>query len=247
MVLLRTQQLVNDNGLSRWATVERPGPMDWKHVALILCDVWDLHWSRGATQRLNKMVSTLNDFVNGLREKGVLIVHSPSDTLDYYRNSPARNRIRNNSAPAPQEIKSISFPPLPIDDSDGGSDSGEASDRVNQQVWSRQHPAIVINDQQDVISDSGNEIYAYLKKEGIEWVFYAGVHANMCILNRSFGIKNMLRWGFKPVLIRDLVDIMYNPAKPPYVNHDQALKLVVEYIEKFGCPSACSTELLNAK
>ena len=94
---------------------------------------------------------------------------------------------------------------------------------------------------------SGNEIYAYLKKEGIEWVFYAGVHANMCILNRSFGIKNMLRWGFKPVLIRDLVDIMYNPAKPPYVNHDQALKLVVEYIEKFGCPSACSTELLNAK
>jgi hypothetical protein len=70
-----------------------------------------------------------------------------------------------------------------------------------------------------------------------------GVHTNMCILNRSFGIKKMLGRGFKAALVRDLTDAMYNPEQPPYVSHHEGTRLVVEYIEKKYCPTIDSGQL----
>jgi hypothetical protein len=46
-------------------------------------------------------------------------------------------------------------------------------------------------------------------------------------------------------LIRDVTDALYNPAKPPYVSHEEGTRLVVEYIEKFWCPTVLSEELLR--
>jgi hypothetical protein len=66
----------------------------------------------------------------------------------------------------------------------------------------------------------------------------------MCILNRSFAIKQMVRWGLPVALVRDLTDSLYNPARPPYVNHDAGTALVIAYIEKFWCPSIDSTDWL---
>ena len=71
-----------------------------------------------------------------------------------------------------------------------------------------------------------------------------GVHTNMCVLGRSFGIKQMVRWGMSVALVRDLTDAMYNPAMPPYVSHDEGTRLVVEYVEKFWCPTIASADLL---
>ncbi|MBE0697009.1 MAG: hypothetical protein IH586_08800 [Anaerolineaceae bacterium] len=42
-------------------------------------------------------------------------------------------------------------------------------------------------------------------------------------------------------LVRDLTDAMYNPAQAPYVSHDEGTRLVIEYIEKFWCPTVLST------
>ena len=63
------------------------------------------------------------------------------------------------------------------------------------------------------------------------------------VLKRSFGIKNLVRWGINTVLVRDLTDTMYNPAMPPYVSHDQGTELVVEHIEKYWCCTVHSEEL----
>ena len=70
-----------------------------------------------------------------------------------------------------------------------------------------------------------------------------GVHTNMSVLGRSFGIRQMVRWGLSVALVRDLTDTMYNPAMPPYVSHDEGTRLVVEYIEKFWCPTILSSDL----
>lgn len=136
-------------------------------------------------------------------------------------------------------------PPMPVDASDGGSDSNEKQEEVNKAVWTRQHPAIWIDPERDRISDNGEEIFSCLQAEKITKVFLVGVHTNMCILHRTFGIKNLVRWGLKPVLVRDLTDLMYNPAMPPYVSHEEALALVVGYIEKFWCPTALAVDILN--
>jgi hypothetical protein len=44
--------------------------------------------------------------------------------------------------------------------------------------------------------------------------------------------------------VRDLTDAMYNPAMRPYVSHAEGTRLVIEYIEKFWCPSVESAQLI---
>jgi hypothetical protein len=67
----------------------------------------------------------------------------------------------------------------------------------------------------------------------------------MCVLNRSFAIKQMVCWGLRVALVRDLTDCMYNPARPPYVSHDEGTRLMLAYIEKFWCPTIFSEDLLR--
>jgi hypothetical protein len=137
----------------------------------------------------------------------------------------------------PPQLLEHPDPPLPIDDSDEGSDTGETE---SKRVWSKQHAAITIDQSRDVISDSGEEIYSYMQQQDIIQLAIMGVHTNMCVLNRSFGIKQMVRWGIDVVLVRDLTDTMYNPAMPPYVSHHEGTHLVIAFIEKHWCPTITS-------
>jgi nicotinamidase-related amidase len=92
----------------------------------------------------------------------------------------------------------------------------------------------------------GKEIYSFLVQRGIKNLLIMGVHANMCILGRSFAIKQMTKWGIRCVLVRDLTDAMYDPKDRPYVSHAQGTELVIEYIEAYWCPSTLSSVLARA-
>ena len=121
----------------------------------------------------------------------------------------------------------------------------QAIGQKSHKAWSRQHPAIEIDEECDVISDNGAELVGLYQQRGISDIVIMGVHTNMCMLGRSFAIKPMVRWGFNVALVRDLTDTMYNPGMPPYVSHDEGTRLVVEYIEKFWCPSILSADILR--
>ena len=241
---LRCQQLVQDEGgHAIWQVQNVAGQWATEKTALLLCDVWNSHWCRGAVERLDAMVEQMEQTVETVRDMGGLIVHAPSNTMDFYADSPARKRA--GVAPlleSPPDRERVD-PPLPIDASDSGSDTGETE---TYKAWYRQHQVIGIDEQQDIISDDGIEIYSYLQYRGIEHLLIMGVHTNMCVLHRTFAIKQMVRWGVEVALIRDLTDSMYNPAMPPYVSHDEGTRLVIEFIEKFWCPSVESGDILRA-
>jgi hypothetical protein len=95
----------------------------------------------------------------------------------------------------------------------------------------------------DGVSDNGQEIYNFFKQEGITNVALMGVHTNICILNRSFGIRQMTKTGFQVALVRDLTDAMYDPRKRPFVSHSRGTELVIEHIEAKWCPSILSDDL----
>jgi hypothetical protein len=135
----------------------------------------------------------------------------------------------------------LADPPLPIDDSDGGCDTADSF----YKAWSREIATLHIAPE-DVISDNGAEIYSFLRIRGIENLLIMGVHTNMCILNRSFAIKQMTKWGIHCVLVRDLTDSMYNPNDRPRVSHGEGTELVIEHIEKYWAPTVLSTELAEA-
>jgi len=67
--------------------------MHWKpaETAIIICDMWDQHWCRSATKRVNELAPVVNRVVKIARDKGVLIVHAPSDVVDYYDGTPQRD------------------------------------------------------------------------------------------------------------------------------------------------------------
>lgn len=225
-----------------WTPVEFPVSCPPAQAAAILCDVWDRHWCRGANERLARLLPRIAATLAALRRRGVQIIHAPSETMDFYRDAPQRQAILALPAASPPPLKHWPDPPLPIDASDEGCDTpGD----LPRRAWTRQHPAIPI-EPGDYISDNGAEIYNALHARRATHLFILGVHANMCILNRSFAIKRMTRWGFRCFLVRDLTDSMYNPARPPYVSHERGTELVIEYIEKHWCPSTDSESLLQA-
>jgi nicotinamidase-related amidase/type 1 glutamine amidotransferase len=222
---------------------------DPKKSAIIICDMWNVHWCKGATDRVAELAGPMNDFVKIAREKGVLIVHSPSDIIDYYKDYPGRKRAQQNQKPDLPDFLASWAKLLeheeeslwPIDQSDGGCDCQPQC--AQGQPWSKQIETIKILDA-DIISDRGLEIASVFAERGIENVIIMGVHTNMCVVGRPFGLRNMVRLGKNTVLVRDLTDTMYNSRKRPHVSHFTGTDLVVEYIERYVCPTIASTDLM---
>jgi nicotinamidase-related amidase len=223
---------------------------DWRpeETALIICDVWDHHWCKGAEKRLAPLLPQMNAFTKEARQRGVLIIHSPSGTIQFYENTPQRALAKNAPlAQPPSPLKGWNYldktveSALPIDDSDGGCD---CDPRCSEKPypWTRQHQAIEIADG-DAISDQGQEIYNLLHARNIRHVLIMGVHANMCVLGRPFGIRQLVRFGYDVALVRDLTDTMYNHRMRPFVPHDKGTELVIEHIERFWCPSIISSQI----
>lgn len=220
-------------------------------TAIIICDMWDTHTCRMSAQRVAALAPRMNQVINAARGLGVMIIHSPSDTMSFYEGTPWRRRMqRAPKAPSPTPILARCPPDeaelriFPIDDTEGGCDDPVVNQWTGPYPWTREHPAIDIVGF-DGVSDSGQEIYNYFKHEGITNVALMGVHTNICILNRSFGIRQMKRLGFQVVLVRDMTDAMYDPRKRPYVSHARGVELMVEHIEANWCPSIVSEDLMR--
>ena len=77
-----------DTGLDRWEQVTNHVQWDGAHTAAVICDMWDQHWCKGATARVAEMAPRMNDLLNALRQRGVLIIHCSSDIMKYYEGTP---------------------------------------------------------------------------------------------------------------------------------------------------------------
>jgi hypothetical protein len=223
-------------------TIEQWDPTE---TAIVICDMWDKHWCSYATARVAEMAGAMNATLIAARERGVTIVHAPSECMNYYRDYPGRKRImsyRNASIAAlarGDALSSEQGAAWPVDQNDGGCDGPGV---VNDPVWSKEIATLTIYDE-DLISDSGEEIGTYFLEAGIKNAILMGVHTNMCIVNRTFGLRAMTRMGLNAVLVRDHTDLMYNPNQYPYVSHFDGLDLMIEYIETYICPTILSTDL----
>jgi nicotinamidase-related amidase len=237
-----------------WKTTETVQSWDPGKTALIICDMWDDHWCKGASRRVAELAGPLNATVKIARERGIFIIHAPSSVVGYYEGTSQRQLARNAPfAKSPVPLSTAErwgtqwcWPDpkrerdLPIDDSDMGCDC-EVKCQIRD-AWKRQISTIEIMPG-DAITDSGPETYNLLAERGIKNVMLCGVHLNMCVLGRPFAIRQMVNVGKNVVLIRDLTDTMYNHEKKPFVNHFTGTDLVVQHVEQYWCPSITSTDI----
>jgi nicotinamidase-related amidase/type 1 glutamine amidotransferase len=251
MTLHARSRIEVEHGTNRWhSTVQ---PIAWKpsETCIVVCDMWDDHWCKQSAARVGEMAPKMNAVIKAAREKGMFIIHCPSDTMEFYKDYPQRKLAQ--SAPVvktelPLERwvyldKAREGDKLPIDDTDGGCDCDPPV--KNYRAWSRQHEAIEIADQ-DAITDSAEAFYL-MKQKGIQNVIVMGVHTNMCVLGRPFSIRQMVRQGQNVVLMRDMTDTMYNPAKAPFVSHFTGNDLIAEHIEQYWCPTITSTDFVGGE
>ncbi|WP_240928005.1 SMP-30/gluconolactonase/LRE family protein [Thalassoroseus pseudoceratinae] len=239
----------------------------WKpeETAIIVCDVWDLHHSLNAVKRLEQFAPRLDRVLKKARSAGVTIIHSPSDCMDAYAEHSARKRAQEApiASRIPFEIKSwCSVIPTeeravyPIDQSDGGADDDpkqhavwaaklKSLGRNPGTPWKSQSALITIDSENDFISDRGDEVWNILESRGIQNVILTGVHVNMCVLGRPFGLRQMVRNGKHVVLMRDMTDSMYNPEQWPYVSHFEGTRRIISHIERYVCPTISSDQILG--
>ncbi|MEZ6131570.1 MAG: SMP-30/gluconolactonase/LRE family protein [Planctomycetaceae bacterium] len=240
---------------------------DWnpEETAIVVCDVWDYHHSINAVKRLEEFAPRLNDVLTRARQSGVMIIHSPSDCMPAYESHPARQRAiavpnadfipldcESWCSVVPAEERAV----YPIDQSDGGDDDDpqqhaewaqklKALGRNPNLPWQKQSDMITIDEDRDYISDRGDEVWNILQQRGIRNVILTGVHTNMCVTGRPFGLRQMARNGKNVVLMRDMTDTMYNPNRWPFVSHFTGTDLIVSHIERYICPTITSDQILR--
>ena len=226
-------------------------PVEWAagETALVICDMWDDHWCKSAARRTGELAPRIDKLAKALRAQGGLVIHAPSDVMKFYDGTPQRRRAQDApKVQPPSPPNRLGGPPLPIDDSDNGCDDQPQCPIPNGKTtpypWTRQIATIEVAEP-DAVTDKGDEVYNLLKQRGIKHLLVCGVHTNMCVLHRSFAIKQMTRWGVDTALVRDLTDSLYNPRKAPYVSHAKGTDLVVEHIERHWCPSVHSGQILG--
>jgi nicotinamidase-related amidase len=246
---LRARRREQGSGNARNRVSERVLRWEVAQTAIIVCDMWDTHTCGLSAQRVGVMAPRMNQVISAARSLGVMIVHAPSDTMKFYAGTPWRQRMLHAphaSSPAPILARcpreGVELRSFPIDDTDGGCDDPVLRKWTGPYPWTRQHPAIDIVGF-DGVSDDAQEIYNFCRQEGIVNIALMGVHTNICILNRGFGLRQLTRLGFQAVLVRDLTDSMYDPRKRPFVSHTRGTELVIEHIEANWCPSITSEDL----
>lgn len=228
-------------------------------TALIICDMWDDHWCKSASRRVGELAGPMNAVVEAAREKGVFIIHAPSSVVSFYDKTPQRKLAKDapfSKSPIPLSVKerwgtNWCWPDpkyegvLPIDDSDMGcSCKGEKCEI--REAWTRQIKTIELV-KGDALTDNGQETWNLLAERKIDNVILCGVHLNMCVLGRPFGIRQMVKVGKNVALMRDMTDTMYNPERPPGVDHFTGTDLVINHVEQYWCPSFTSADLVGGK
>jgi nicotinamidase-related amidase len=234
----------------RQMTLKKKIAWDPKKTAAIICDMWDEHWCKGASSRVAEMAPRMNEVIRALRNQGVLIIHAPSGTMDFYKDHPCREWMRIVS-PIETDVPLlpwVHFDPkregaFPIDYSDGGCDCEPQCQSC--QVWSRQIELIELMDG-DAITDNADAYYL-MKTRQIENVIIMGVHTNICVLGRPFGIRQLVTQEMNVLLMRDMTDTMYNPRMRPYVDHFTGNGLVFQHIEKYWCPTMTSNQIIGGQ
>ena len=229
--------------------------------------MWDSHHCLNAVRRCVEIAPRMNEVLEKAREQGVLIIHAPSSCMEPYKDHPGRKLAKSAPKAAnlpadigqwckliPSEEKGI----YPIDQTDGGEDD----DLAEHQIWQDKLAALGRNPKspwkvgnrrcsrsttKTRSATTASRSGTCSKSRGINNVILLGVHTNMCVLGRPFGLRQMAKNGKNVVLMRDMTDTMYDPRSGRTSTTSPARDLIVEHIEKFVCPTITSVDFLGGE
>ena len=207
-------------------------------TAVVVVDMWDTHWCKSDVTRIQQIAVPMNATLAAARELGIHVIFAPSDVTSYYAATAVRHRtlaLPNATLPPTRPKYNHTPPAFPLGTAtDGSCDDGHSKPGS---PWTHQLDALLIDERVDYLIAAdlpGNptagtqELFNIIHHESVQNVVYMGVHENMCVMGRPFAIEQVASWGWPPErigVIRELVDVSYNPSDPPYVSHAEGLAL----------------------
>jgi hypothetical protein len=210
----------------------QPETVEPQHIGVIAVDVWNYHWCKTATMRVDAIVPRLNQALDAARALGMTVMLCPSDVVDNYVGYPQREAIFNLPKLPVPSVLDVTCPPVP---DAGGCACGQERCATNY-GWDAMHPNLRIAPA-DLMPDTQAEVYAICQKYGLTHLIYLGFHTQVCLLGKPMGLKAMKSAGLTCLLARDMTDAHpgYDPARgfTPDLNTAQ----VVEHFEKHLAPT----------
>ena len=247
LYLRKSVQLFTNNDYEKF---EKYKFYNYNEIALLSIGIWNGHSCYTATERIHELANKANKFIKKMRNNGSHIIHCGSYSNYHckqgnWEDTHLRKNIKGHKM-AVLKDKGIIVPPIPIDDSDGGFEKEDKNMEYNKKEVSI-HPSIEIDYEYDCISAYSKEILNYLYAKNIKCILVFGTHTNMCVLDKPYGIKWYIRYGFPTICVRDLCDSLYNPKMPPYISQEKSNIVMSEWLEKYICPTINEILDLNNK
>jgi hypothetical protein len=156
------ERRVEPKGSGNIKVHERTAHWNVAETAIIVCDMWDDHHCKIAAQLVGVMAPRMNQVLTAARDRGVMIIFAPSETMNIYAGTTYRKRMEQAKPAVPPSpiAKRCDRDPdnepktLPVD-TKLDCDDCELGPVVRRHT--RQHAALDIIGF-DGISDSGQEI-----------------------------------------------------------------------------------------
>lgn len=209
---------------------------------VFVVDMWDKHWCKEVNEKLTDLAERINLKLRELRAKGFTIMHIPSDCEAYYQDFEQFKKVKKETKgfTSRQVYYGKEINPLRHDlfllktlHNEGCNCKPTCK---NKKVWTRQHPAIEIHNN-DLIATDPLNIHFYLNNHSFKNIIYMGVHANVCILKRPFGIIKMKQQGYNCLLYKEYTDVMVNMYKTEGMSEREVRDKVYKLIEYYFCPA----------
>jgi nicotinamidase-related amidase len=180
-------------------------PLPVKQTALVLVDVWNVHFIESWIERAKAVtVNAVIPALNTAREVGLTIVHAPSPPV-----AEQFPQLKRHTPPKPST--SPDWPPAEFRGRSGeyaayrGPRSQPPGIGVHWDKLAAQlsiSPAIDVQDDDFVIA-TGQQLHELLRERGILHLIYAGFATNWCVLGRDYGVRAMAGRGYNIILLRD--------------------------------------------
>jgi hypothetical protein len=219
--------------------IEKEKTFDPRRIGILVVGMWSGHQCKIADQKLQELSPQVDTFLKKCRGKGMKVIFGSQSLVKHPKYVNLRKNMKN-IAFAKLEDKGLSFPPIPFDDSDGG---------VNERNPSFQRGEVDLNPQievsdTDAMTDNCKELLNYLYHHNCNLLLVVGVHTNMCVLDRPYGMKNIARYGFPMAIVRDLADPMIKPDGVVVKDREDALNKIIRYVEQYFAPSVDSRDFM---
>lgn len=232
----------------------------WEDGPVIDSLGWELSTERGTSHALRKKEIILNKItpaVHSLRQQGIQIFHCnhPQFLSHYPQWYNSTTEEERNHLVDLQEFCEVSmeeeitaFPELEWRETWRSRHRNDVFNvpwmNVQGHVYDRIKIPIEVEPQEgDLLIYSKEQFDRLLRNRGIRVLFYMGFETDECIMNSTYGIRNMHSNGYMTNIVRDCTTT-YESAET--VNRLWRTKVAIEQIEKLWGYSIISTDLVQS-